>query len=151
MIQSGLFKEPNESKAKMKEHLNNGKALHTFEKMILAQNGDFKSLTFDNHNPNYEIIIESKEDGYISSMDTEKIGWALVKMGCGRKVAKDVLDNSAGVKFNRKVGDKVNVGDPVYKLFNDNEKKLNDAKSLLLKTFTISSEKTPKQKLIINT
>ena len=32
-----------------------------------------------------------------------------------------------------------------------NENKLNDAKSLLLKTFTISSEKTLKQKLIINT
>ena len=45
----------------------------------------------------------------------------------------------------------MNVGDPVYELFNSNEKKLNDAKSLLLKTFTISSEKTPKQKLIINT
>ena len=30
-------------------------------------------------------------------MDTEKIGWALVEMGCGRKVAKDVLDNSAGI------------------------------------------------------
>ena len=84
-------------------------------------------------------------------MDTEKIGWALVEMGCGRKVAKDVLDNSAGIKFNRKVGDRVNVGDPVYELFNSHEKKLNDAKSLLLKTFTISSEKTPKQKLIINT
>ena len=50
----------------------------------------------------------------------------------------------------RKSGDKVNVGDPVYELFNSNEKKLNDAKSLLLKTFTISSEKIPKQKLIIN-
>ena len=36
-------------------------------------------------------------------------------------------------------------------MFNSNENKLNDAKSLLLKTFTISSEKTPKQKLIINT
>ena len=84
-------------------------------------------------------------------MDTEKIGWALVEIGCGRKVSKDVLDNSAGIKFNRKVGDRVNVGDPVYELFNSNENKLNDAKSLLLKTFTISSEKTLKQKLIINT
>ena len=151
MTQSRLFKNPDESKAKMIEHLNNGKALDKFEKMILAQNGDLKSLHSDNYTYENEIIIESQKNGYISSMDTEKIGWALVEMGCGRKVAKDILDNSAGIKFNRKVGDRVNVGDPVYELFNSNEKKLNDAKSLLLKTFTISSEKTPRQKLIINT
>ena len=110
-----------------------------------------KSLYSDNYTSKHEIIIESQENGYISSMDTEKIGWALVEIGCGRKVAKDALDNSGGIKFNRKVGDRVNVGDPVYKLFNSNEKKLYDAKSLLLNTFTISREKTPKQKLIINT
>ena len=135
----------------MTEHLNNGKALDKFQKMIFAQNGDVNSLTFDNHNPNYKIIIESQKDGYISSMDTEKIGWALVEMGCGRKLAKDVLDYSAGIKFNYKVGDKVRVGYPVYELFNNNEEKLNIAEALLLKTFTISEEKVPKQKLIINT
>ena len=150
MIQSGLFKDSNESKIKMTEHLNNGKALDKFEKMILAQSGDVNSLTFENHIPNYKIIIESQKDGYISSMDTEKIGWALVEMGCGRKLAKDVLDYSAGIKFNYKVGDKVSPGYPIYELFNNNEKKLNIAKALLLKTFTISNEKVPKQRLIIN-
>ena len=35
MIQSGLFKDSNESKIKMLEHLNNGKAFDKFEKMIL--------------------------------------------------------------------------------------------------------------------
>ena len=151
MIQSGLFKDSNESKIKMTEHLNNGKALDKFEKMILAQNGDVNSLTFENHIPNYKIIIESQKDGYISSMDTEKIGWALVEMGCGRKLAKDVLDYSAGIKFNYKVGDKVRAGYPIYELFNNNKKKLNIAEALLLKTFSISNEKVPKQKLIINT
>ena len=58
MIQSGLFKDPNESKAKMKEHLNNGKALHIFEKMILAQNGDFKSL-------NLQTLVPSHGDSYL--------------------------------------------------------------------------------------
>ena len=34
------------------------------------------------------IKIKSKETGYIKSINTEKIGWALVEMGCGKKSNK---------------------------------------------------------------
>ena len=95
------------------------------------------------------IKIKSKETGYIKSINTEKIGWALVEMGCGKKVISDTLDHSAGIKTNYKVGDKIYKGDTIYELFGFNEKKLKNAKKMLTKTFIISEQKIEKENLII--
>ena len=82
-------------------------------------------------------------------MNTEKIGWALVEMGCGRRRDKDILDFSAGIKFNVKVGETVKKGEKIYTLFGENIKKLESAKLMLHKTFNISSETILKPKLIL--
>ena len=83
-------------------------------------------------------------------MDTEKIGWALVEMGCGRQRDKDLIDFTAGIKFNVKVGETVKKGEKVYTLFGENIKKLESAKSMLHKTFKVSSETILKPKLILS-
>ena len=95
------------------------------------------------------IKIKSKETGYIKSINTEKIGWALVEIGCGKKVISDTLDYSAGIKTNFEVGDKIHKGDIIYELFRFNEKKLKIAKKILTKTFTISEQEQEQEKLII--
>ena len=52
--------------------------------MIKAQNGllgkFYKSIS-----PRYEKIVRSNQNGTVKFMDTEKIGWCLVKLGCGKQ------------------------------------------------------------------
>ena len=83
-------------------------------------------------------------------MDTEKIGWALVEMGCGRRRDKDLLDFTAGIRFNVKVGETVKKGEKVYTLFGENIKKLESAKLMLNKNFKVFSETILKPKLILS-
>ena len=97
-----------------------------------------------------EIIIEAKDDGFISSIETEKIGWALVEIGCGRKMQKDKLDHTAGIEFINKIGDKVNKGDPIFRIFGNDTKRLNNAKIMLMKTYTLAKTEVLKDELIIN-
>ena len=54
---------------------------------------------------------------------------------------KDILDNSAGIEFNVKVGDPVKKGELVMRCFNSNEKKILSAYSQLTNTFEISENK----------
>ena len=40
----------------------------------------------------YEKIIRSNHSGTIKYMNTEKIGWSLVELGCGRSIKTNKLE-----------------------------------------------------------
>jgi len=149
LLQSKKADNKNEAKKKMLETIKNGSALKKFEELIVAQGGNFEQLQMSGSRIKNEVYICSDRDGYISSMDTEKIGWALVEIGCGRRRDKDLLDYTAGIKFNVKIGETVKKGEKVYTLFGENIKKLENAKLMLHKTFKVSSETILKSKLIL--
>ena len=149
LVQSGISTNKSEAKTLLVKNIENGKALEKFEEMIVAQNGDLNDIYSKNNFARNHLKIKSKETGYIKSINTKKIGWALVEMGCGKKVISDTLDYSAGIKTNYKVGDKIYKGDIVYELFGFNEEKLKTAKKMLTKTFVISEQEQEQKKLII--
>ena len=150
LLQSKKADNENEAKKKMLKTIDDGSALKKFEEMIIAQGGNFEQLQMSQSNIKNELYICSDKDGYISSMDTEKIGWALVEMGCGRQRDKDLLDYTAGIRFDVKVGETIKKGEKVYTLFGKNIKKLVSAKLMLNKTFKVSSETILKPKLILS-
>ena len=150
LLQNKKAKTESEAKNKMLRTIDDGSALKKFEEIIDAQGGDLEYFQSSYTNIKNELSVHADSEGYISSMDTEKIGWALVEIGCGRRRNRDVLDYSAGIKFNFKVGEKVKVKEQVYTLFGKDIKKLEIAKSMLHKTFKISSEKISKPKLILS-
>jgi len=150
LLQSKTAKNIQTANKLMLDTINNGNALNKFEEIINAQNGDIESLTSEELIPKYEIVIESNGDGYINSLETENIGWALVEMGCGRKIEKDKLDYTAGIEFFKKIGDKINKGDPIFRIFGNKHKNLDNAKRILDKTYILKEVKTSKPKLIIS-
>ena len=94
------------------------------------------------------MVVHAAEDGIIEWMDTEAIGWALVDLGCGRKNPGDSLDNSAGIEFLKKVGEKTHKGDPVYHVFNSDPGRLDSASSKLEETFR-TGESSPDSVIIL--
>jgi len=150
LLQSRTATDKKTAKKLMQEAINNGTALNKFKEIISAQNGNIKKLALDHVVSKNEIIIEAEDDGIISSIETEKIGWTLVEIGCGRKMEKDKLDYTAGIEFINKIGDKVNKGDPIFRIFGNDIKRLNNAKTLLKKAYTLVKTEVLKDELIIN-
>ena len=136
LIQSKMTNNIKESEDLQKSLINDGKALEKFEAMVEIQKGTLEKLESTSR-PHYEEYILSNSNGVITHLDTEQIGWALVELGCGRKNSIGSLDNTAGVQFLKKIGDKVHKNEPIYRLFNSNIKLLNSAKKKLNKTFEI--------------
>ena len=99
--------------------------------------------------PEYEQSVTAYNDGFIHNMETEKIGWALVEMGCGHKSTHDELDYSAGIEFLAKTGDRVKKDDPVYRVFSANNSRIEKAIEMLKSTFSISKNK-PEFSLILD-
>ena len=150
LMQSNTAKDIRSANKLMLDTINNGKALKKFEEIINAQNGDISYLNSKKIIPKHEITVISNRHGFLSSLETEKIGWSLVEIGCGRKVEKDKLDYSAGIEFIKKIGDKVNKGDTIYRIFGNNLKKLNNAKIILNETYFLTDAEVLQPKLIID-
>ena len=137
LIQAGKAKNKQESKKIFDSIIETGKAFEFFQKMIFLQNGCLKQFE-KNIIPKFEKIIRSNKDGTIIYMDTEKIGWSLIELGCGNKKKLDKLDNTAGIEFFVKPGDIIKKGTPIYRLFNSNSKKLDSTSELLLNTIRVN-------------
>lgn len=151
ILQAGLSKTHSEAIAVQKELISNGKAYKKFLEMVEYQGGD--SLYIENYNklhqPKYSKSLTADKSGYIQSMDTYKIGIATVELGCGRKKTTDVVDPTAGIEFYKKIGDKVNRGDTLFKFFNSDNSKLNPTEKLLKDSIQIGEERV-EHKLILD-
>ena len=143
LLQAKIVKSATEARQIQIENIRNGKALKKFQQMVKNQSGQI-DLGPKINNPSYshEVVIE--HDGYVSAFDTTAIGWALVELGCGRKKSGDVLDNSSGIEFYAKVGEKIEKGEAIFRCFGSRKSKLKNAVNLIENTFCISDEKVKK-------
>ena len=143
LLQAKIVKSATEARQIQIENIRNGKVLKKFQEMVKNQYGQI-DLGPKINNPSYSHEVVSEHDGYVSSFDTTAIGWALVELGCGRKKSGDVLDNSAGIEFYAKVGEKIKKGEAIFRCFGSRKSKLKNAVNLIENTFCISDEKVKK-------
>ncbi len=150
LLQAGLAQTKSEAFSLQNELISNGKAFKKFIEMVEYQGGNSKDIGNYTklHQPKYSSSLKSEESGYIQSIDTYKIGIATVELGCGRKKTIDIVDPTAGIQFDKKLGDKINKGDTLLKFYNSDSNKLTGAETLLKSCFQIGENKV-EHKLIL--
>ena len=126
----------NESYKMVINSINNGKAYAKFKELVSRQGG---VLEFDN--PTYEYKIYSKKEGYINSMDTERIGKISVSLGAGRLTKEDQIDYTAGIVINKKINDYVKVGDLIATFYSSKISDFKDLENEYLDCLNYSNEK----------
>jgi pyrimidine-nucleoside phosphorylase len=130
--------------------LEDGTALALFYKMIDAQGGDVS--IFDDlavfHNPGAIRILNSWQTGFISEMDTTKIGWAVQRTGAGREKAGEPVDPHAGIAFYARRGARVEIGQPIAAIYATNRDLLPEPIALLKEAITISATPPPAVPLV---
>ena len=127
--------------------LEDSSALAIFFKMVEAHGGD--TSVFDDpaafHNPGATQVLKSWDSGYISSMDTTKIGWAVQRTGAGREKAGEPVDPHAGIRFHVRRGALVGEKQPIATLYATDEAMLAEPAELLKESITFS--RTPPDSL----
>jgi pyrimidine-nucleoside phosphorylase len=121
--------------------LEDGSALAIFLKMIEAQGGDTSVFadTAAFHKPGATHVLNAWESGYIESMDTTKIGWAVQRTGAGREIAGAPVDPHAGILFHVRRGARVEEGQPIATLYSTSPDLLPEPIALLQEAIHISS------------
>ena len=121
LIKAKLFKNEEEAKKAILEHISDGSALKKLKDMVAAQDGDnspiFNTELFPKSKYIYEV--KSKKKGYITHMDALKLGIASMHMGAGRLKKEDPINYNVGIVLNKKTNDYVNIGDTLCYLHMD--------------------------------
>ena len=100
----------------VRQHLENGQAFAKFEEMVAAQGGDLEDL-YRPVNVAHVVDIPAQESGVISALPAMDFGLYAMRLGAGRAVKTDALDYETGIVFEKKVGDSVQKGEIVAKVY----------------------------------
>lgn len=130
-----------------KDAVESGRAFEKMKEWISVQGGDVSVIenTDNFRKAKYSHDITAAESGYITAMDTEKIGIAAMLLGAGRKTKEDEIDYDAGLIISAKVGDKVQIGDVICTLFANDVALFENAEKQYLTALTFGKE-APKKK-----
>ncbi len=117
------------------------KAYNKFVEFVTAQGGSLEDFETGNYLPKYKMEVLSKNSGYLSKLNAEKVGVSALYLGAGRQKVDDVIDLSSGIILNKKVGDRVEKGEILCTLYANDESLFERAKAEFLSAVEISSKK----------
>ena len=132
------------------EKLSDGSALEKLAEMVELQGGDPSYILDPSKfaSAPYSKAVTARESGYISHMDTEKVGLACMALGAGRQRKDDIIDPAAGIVLHKKTGDNVEAGETVATLFASDKNLFAEAAEHFAAALTYSST-APAQKPVV--
>lgn len=133
----------NKAREMLKQNIANGKGYAKFEEMVLHQHGDINDIKVSDK----VISVKSTKEGFITSIDTSKLGNIVKNIGGGRLKKDDEIDYTVGIILNKTVGDLVFENEELLKIIiNNHDVKLQD----ILDCFVIKEELEKDMPLILD-
>ncbi|MGL4819473.1 MAG: pyrimidine-nucleoside phosphorylase, partial [Bacilli bacterium] len=102
----------------LREKIASGAALEKLADFVSNQEGDGTLV----HHPEgferapYDIVWRAPKSGWIGAMESQRIGEAAMILGAGRESKDSVIDLAVGITLHKKVGERVEAGEPVLTL-----------------------------------
>lgn len=128
-----------------------GAGYEKFIRMAHAQGGDIKFVEnpWKHKKPKFVREVKSLSSGYVSSIDTSRVGMAAVKLGAGRMKIGDRVDPVVGISVLKKTADKVSNGDVIAVVYANDDARSTAAVEEIRSSYEFSDMKPVKTRLII--
>lgn len=148
---SGKYNNIELAKKDIMEVIENGKAFNKFVELIQNQGGDIRYLynTEMFQKSNIILPVIATEAGYIKKMNAEKIGKISCYLGAGRLKKEDIIDDTAGIILNKKVGDYLEKNEIIGYVHSNDKFKAELAVKDITSSIELSEIKVQKSKTII--
>jgi pyrimidine-nucleoside phosphorylase len=104
---------PAAARKRLEKAITSGAGLEKLREMVAAQGGDLDAPR--PVAPAHELI--SPWDGHVTAIDTERLGYAIIHLGGGRKQLGDKLDLSVGFEMLVRLGEVVEQHQPLVRVF----------------------------------
>ena len=119
-----------------------GQAKEKFKQGIRLQGGDARVVDEPHRLPaaHSQLDVVSPASGYISGTNCEQFGIALAILGGGREKKEDAIDHAVGLQFHKRIGDRVEKGEPLATIRYNADARLAEAKDLITENYFIAQE-----------
>jgi pyrimidine-nucleoside phosphorylase len=127
-----------------------GQAKEKLKQGIRLQGGDASVVDAPGRlpQPRFHVHVLSPSTGYVSGTNCEQFGIALAILGGGREKKEDAIDHAVGLEFHKRIGDRLEQGEPLATIHYNADSRLAEAKALIAASYFISQEAPKKQPLI---
>ncbi|MBI5965595.1 MAG: thymidine phosphorylase [Chloroflexi bacterium] len=135
-------KDLEEGRAMAEKCIADGSALEKFRVLVQAQGGDVSYVDDISRFERAKFIevVNASRSGFISQVHARIVGEAAVALGAGRARKSDPIDHAVGFIIHKKVGDKVETGEPLFEIHANDRAKVDDARSAVLSAHKFSDE-----------
>ena len=146
-----ITKTLDEAREMAQSRLLDGSGYRKFKEVITAQGGNPKVLDQFELLPNATGAqeITTQRAGYVSAIDAELIGQASSLIGAGRGTKEDAIDPAVGVILEVKVGQKIDAGGILCRIYHTSDEHLSEASEFLEDAFKISNQAVEERDLIL--
>lgn len=152
LLSAGLAKEKFEAEQQLHQALLSGKALQCLGNMIELLGGDAKVCSDPSLLPQAaeEIVVSSKNAGYVKEIQTSQIGVCALLLGAGRLTRQDTIDPAVGLWMKTRLGDRVEIGDELARIYVNDKKNLETVVSHLHQAIILGEDFIDPPPLIYN-
>jgi pyrimidine-nucleoside phosphorylase len=150
LLLSKRVKDGKEGRAILEETIRSKAAYNKFIELVKYQGGDIKYIENVKLLPkaNHIISVESHKKGYVKSLNAEEVGKCALTLGAGRETMASVIDLSAGIVLNKKVDDKVDIGDTLAYVHANDMAKAKEVREKLRNLYIIGDKNEKAKKLV---
>jgi pyrimidine-nucleoside phosphorylase len=120
----------------LEKHLASGAALEKFHEMVRAQGGDASRLPVAQH----QKPIPALKSGSVHGIACDQIGYAVIALGGGRKKASDTIDFAVGFEHPKKIGDRVERGEPLMLMHYNEAGRAAEAERMIQAAYDIQEQ-----------
>ena len=134
-----------EGRALAEKAIADGSAFEMFRVLVQAQGGDVAYVDDVSKFPQtkFVAVVKAHRRGSISQIHARSVGEASVILGAGRAKKSDPVDHAVGIVVHKKVGDKVEVGEPLFTIHANDEARLAEARQMTLTAYFFSDTDVP--------
>jgi pyrimidine-nucleoside phosphorylase len=120
------------ARAKVREALRSGAGLAKFREVIELQGGDPRVCDDPGHLPAARETVEVRAEkaGHVTSMACRALGTAGMLLGAGRETIDSRIDPAVGLVLHKKVGDRVDKGEPLLTFHVNDRARLDESLNL---------------------
>lgn len=125
---------------RVEEVLSSGAAAAKLKEMISRQDGDPRIVDEPDRLPSSPVQheVKSVESGFLKEIAARQLGLAALKLGAGRLKKSDVIDPASGIVLNRRIGDKIEVGDTLAVIHAATQEAADSAQQQVLQAISLS-------------
>ena len=147
LVNAGVQPDMDAARKKIDGVIQSGEALAKLAEMIQNHSGDLDAT----RERGTEHLVKAYDEGFVSRIDAERLGLAVIEMGGGRKLMTDSLDHTSGIEFLIRIGQRIEKGETIAKVFCNDKSKADYAANLVSLAIGTSPLELPPAQLIVET